>query len=274
MGALPGLNSSSVEWVNSRGESSGISTDGRIDPLTGWPEAVAVIWKNGQIISLGTLGGNESLATAINDRGQVVGMAANGVTESVSFAALELPGYGTQQRAFLWQRGVMTDLGTLGGPAAAAFFINERSQVVGMSYSDSNPNPGTGLPTLAPFLWQNGTMINRSEVVGGSNLAGDATSHPFLWSRGVLKDLGTLGGTNGGAASINDAGEIAGTADLPGDEVHHAALWKNEAIEASARLQAIRVVSLLRSTQRGRLWEDRRTAKHFCTRFCGRTAVP
>ncbi len=59
------------------------------------------------------------------------------------------------------------------------------------------------------------------------NLAGDLTHHPFLWDRGVLTDLGTLGGTNGEAYWINDAAEIVGRADLTATTNHHAVLWKN-----------------------------------------------
>jgi probable HAF family extracellular repeat protein len=67
LGTLPGLNASSVSGVNMMGQSAGVSTTGSIDPLTGWPAAMAVLWKSdGQIVNLGTLGGNESVATAIN----------------------------------------------------------------------------------------------------------------------------------------------------------------------------------------------------------------
>jgi probable HAF family extracellular repeat protein len=52
-------------------------------------------------------------------------------------------------------------------------------------------------------------------------------AHPFLWDRGVLTDLGTLGGTFGFAAAINDAGEIVGYASVQGDQAIHGFLWKN-----------------------------------------------
>src|SRR5439155_19915593 len=38
-------------------------------------------------------------------------------------------------------------------------------------------------------------------------LPGDLISRPFLWDHGVITDLGTLGGDNGEALAINDAGE-------------------------------------------------------------------
>ena len=67
LGALPGTNDSGVGWINDRGLAVGSSTNSLIDPLTGWPEEVAVLWSQDEIINLGTLGGSESQADAIND---------------------------------------------------------------------------------------------------------------------------------------------------------------------------------------------------------------
>ena len=248
LGALaPGV-SSGVSQINAAGWIAGQSQNGLIDPLTGVPEIRAVLWKEDQIIDLGTLGGNESTATTLNNAGQVVGAAANTIPDPLS-----LFGFGTQTRAFLWQNGEMQDLGTLGGPDAAALAVNASGQVAGFSYTDATPTPVTGLPTTHPFLWENGSMIdlgtlggtfggpsfllvgadsnvylnNRGQVVGASTLAGDLIFHPFLWDHGLLTDLGTLGGDNGSPSWINDAGDVVGEADLPGSVVHHGFLWRN-----------------------------------------------
>ena len=107
------------------------------------------------MIDLGTLGGTYSSARGINERGQVVGSNTIGSGES---------------RAFLWQNGVLTDLGTLGGPSigSTANAINNQGQVVGAS--------GTSTGEL----------------------------HAFLWQDGIMTDLGVLSGTFSSAQSINE----------------------------------------------------------------------
>jgi probable HAF family extracellular repeat protein len=70
-------------------------------------------------------------------------------------------------------------------------------------------------------------MNNRGQVVGGSDLRGDQTFHPFLWNGHRLVDPGTLGGHNGIANWINDAGTVAGFADVPGSQTQHGFLWAN-----------------------------------------------
>jgi putative drug exporter of the RND superfamily len=82
LGALSGNNASGIFVLNASGEGAGMSENGKTDPVTKYSEIHAVVWKDGQIIDLGTLGGSESAASWINDQGQVVGFATNAVQHS------------------------------------------------------------------------------------------------------------------------------------------------------------------------------------------------
>jgi probable HAF family extracellular repeat protein len=73
LGTLPGVTSGGPNDINDNGVVTGISENGSIDPTTGLPEYDAVVWKNGQIINLGTFGGNWSYANALNNEGEVAG---------------------------------------------------------------------------------------------------------------------------------------------------------------------------------------------------------
>jgi uncharacterized membrane protein len=46
------------------------------------------MWKNGQMVDLGTFGGNQSFAQAINNRDQVVGCALDNVPASANNISL------------------------------------------------------------------------------------------------------------------------------------------------------------------------------------------
>ena len=127
LGALPGVNSSAASGINARGWIAGYSRNGVIDPLLVFPETRAVLWNDDQTIDLGTLGGYESTGIAVNNRGQVTGFATNATPDPFY-------GFGTQVRVFLWENGVMQDLGTLGGPDSPPLgntIINESGQIAG-----------------------------------------------------------------------------------------------------------------------------------------------
>jgi probable HAF family extracellular repeat protein len=250
LGALPGVNTSFGSWITANGLVAGLSGNSEIDPLTGGPEARAVFWNHGPIIDLGTFGGNESYANAVNNRGQVVGSSANAILDPFNTPPF-LYGWGTQMHAFLWEEGSMQDLGTLGGPDSLAYYVNEAGQVAGFSYTSYTPDPLTGIPPGHPFLWENGTMHDlgtiggtqvfdldglneRGQVIGQMTMADEVRSHPFFWDGKKLIDLGTFGGNGANANWFNETGEAVGHSQYatfcPGlgeGPIDHAFLWRN-----------------------------------------------
>jgi probable HAF family extracellular repeat protein len=236
LGALAEGWSSAATWINNTGEVVGISQNGITDLAIGFPEERAVLWRDSQMVDLGTLGGNQSIALSINNHGQIAGLALNSTPDPFSIYDYLFYGSpnGTQTRAVLWDRnGNMQDLGTLGGPDSYAVFINDHGQVAGWSYTNSTLNASSGLPTFHPFLWEKGkgmrdlgtlggtiaqavnALNEHGQVAGSTTMPGDQTHHPFLWDGKRLIDLGTFGGDNGEAAWLNEAGDVVGLAQKP-----------------------------------------------------------
>jgi len=153
------------------------------------------------VIDLGTLGGTYSGAGGISNSGWVEGWT------SLS---------GDNERAFLWRKGVTTDLGTLGGPNSdAGWRPSERGEA------------GGGSDTTTPDA-------NGEDYCGyGTYLI----CHPFVWRDGVMTPLPTLGGNNGYAAGVNNRGQVVGnaeydtpdpTCELPYDYLQiGAVVWEN-----------------------------------------------
>lgn len=84
----------------------------------------AVLWHQGLKLDIGTpgLGGPNSAAFGVNERGQAVGQAQTSVPngeDSCGFTAYGLSRSATTCLPFLWQNGVMTKLPTLGGANGA-----------------------------------------------------------------------------------------------------------------------------------------------------------
>jgi probable HAF family extracellular repeat protein len=240
--------------ISNSGLIAGQSETGHIDPRLGVLEVHPTLWVPGwwsaYPIDLGTFGGGEGVGNQVNDWGQVVGYAQDGIADSFDYFGL-----GTRSRAFLWQFGELRDLGTLGGDDAQAIFVNDLGQIAGVSYTSSTVVTNTGfycigtnVPRQDPFFWQNGKMLDmgnlggncavpaglniRGEVAGNSDLADvNAYPHAFIWTQeSGIKDLGTLGGTFAQADALNDSGEVVGTSCTPGDQVCFAVLWKDGVI--------------------------------------------
>jgi probable HAF family extracellular repeat protein len=245
-------------WVNSKNEIVGASENGLVDPqFFGLNQMHPALWKDGRITDLGTLGGNQGFAFGANNRGQIVGWSTTAIPDQYCLFNV------LQWHAFLWQHGQMQDLGTLGGNcaytspiSAAAQSINDRGQVVGGSTTSTIPNPLTGVPTMDPFLWEEGKGMtdlgtlggayggaqeinNNGQIVGMSSIASDPGAcmsvdpfdpncHTFLWDRGTLTDLTTqtIGASFTFARMISDSGDIVGEGAFP-DEPVEALLWRN-----------------------------------------------
>lgn len=174
--------------VNEREEIAGDSETRTVHK--GQSASHAFLWSEGAMHDLGTLAGDVSVATAINESGHVVGWSTihSGQT---AFEADVGP-----HHAFLWQHGRMIDLGTLGGAQSEAVAINDRDQVVG--WSDL----------------QGSTVMHERH-------------HAFLWENGRMRDLGTLGGRESEAFDINDKGLVVGWSDIPGSDHGRAFLWEH-----------------------------------------------
>lgn len=149
--------------------------------------AHAVLWDAGIPVDLGNLGGTANLsqlaignaATAINDKGEVVGVSA--ISD-------------TQGRAFLWTRKTgIVNLGALPGDTmSAALAINNEGEIVGNSLTLP---PGQG-GTPRPFLWKGGVMTDLNTLV-------PASSPLHLLTTGGINDRGQIVGFG-----VTDSGEI------------------------------------------------------------------
>jgi probable HAF family extracellular repeat protein len=181
-------------------------------------ETHAFLWQDGVMRDLHTLGGPDSNAFAINERGEVAGWSFT------SFVANPSTGVPTVDPFFWSPQDGMIDLGGLGGTYGSVAWINNNGQVAGASNL-----PGD--QTEHPFIWSksqgmvdlflNGGLggtfghpdwINDvGEVVGYATLPGDQIGHAFLWRHGVLADLGTVGtDAQSESVSINSLGQVVG----------------------------------------------------------------
>jgi probable HAF family extracellular repeat protein len=183
-----------------------------------------VVWgPSGRIRELPLFPGDTSgAATALNDRGEIVGIS--GICDQAigRFSAIH---------AVLWNGREVTDIGNLGGVAwHTPNAINQRGEVVGFS-NFSAADGGEYHPHA--FYWAEGSGIadlrtlpspldgtseawgiNRWGQVVGRSCSVDGDCHAFLWQDGVMSDLNEAGYEDVlvAAYDIDDFGRITGQA--------------------------------------------------------------
>ena len=241
---LKGQNSMAFS-VNAWGQAVGEAQTGSPDPqgedfcgfaalglASSGTTCLPFVWQNGVMHPLPTLGGNNGVANQISGAGEAAGMAENNTPDSTC------PSGGPQKLEFkpvVWQIGDVRELPTYpGDPDGNAHAINDSGQAAGGSgiCAAFNPIWLTNLQPLHALLWEGGkttdlgslggtghgdgitalNLNNHGQVIGSSDLQGDASFHAFLWTHDTgMQDLGTLqGDVSSAAIGINDIGQIVG----------------------------------------------------------------
>jgi probable HAF family extracellular repeat protein len=226
--------------------------------VAGWSDQAdgsrhAVIWRNGVITDLGTLGAPGSSSTVpwlgLNDRGTVVGISQTSRIDPLDEDWSCEGGNFIPQltnlicRGFVWDGGRLHELPTLGGHHGFATGVNSWGQVVGWAETPVDDSTCTGVQQLQfrAVLWEprwsrkrelrpypgdstsGATAINdRGQAVGISGDCDQAVGrfsalHAVLWDRGRVIKLPTLGGrTWNTPMDINEWGDVVGFANPPG----------------------------------------------------------
>lgn len=168
------------------------------------------------VVDLGTLGGTSSQVVAINDKGEVLG---NRIVTS------------GEQRGFIYYHGTRRDLNSIPNIPLVYIDINNAGYTVAIG---SVPDPeGLGtrsflrdpsgrlrnigtLPGERPVT-QAEALNNRNQIAGESGPfhAPEPPLRAFLWTKGVIRDLGDFGFTPNYGLGINDRGQVTGYASVP-----------------------------------------------------------
>jgi probable HAF family extracellular repeat protein len=233
MRALPTLGGTNgfATGSNDFGETVGWAENKVHDPSCESPQVLQfrpVVWGPGrsEIRELPLISGDsDGAATALNDRGQIVGISgACGIAVGGVSAA----------HAVLWENGVAR---LLENPNHAPYFntpmmINQRGDVVGFAGAPEDPagnftppfawNAQQGwrfLPLLSGDIAGVATSINNQRTIVGYSNDASGNLHAWLLWHGKLYNLNDLflpgdglEGTGRLAFDINDRGEITGAA--------------------------------------------------------------
>src|SRR5437870_963597 len=139
-----------------------------------------------QVSNLPDFGGTSSGGNSINDQSWVAGYS-------------RLPD--RNRHATLWRSGLLSDLGTLGGPNSSVTWNvkNTAGIIVGISQ--------TADPQLLGESWSSAAFYSTPDNVGYINLG-------FVWKQGQMRGLPNFpGGNNGFATGANNLGQVVGWAE-------------------------------------------------------------
>jgi probable HAF family extracellular repeat protein len=193
------------------------------------------LWEAGRRMSaLPTLGGNNGQASAINNRGKIVGFAEDGTVDS------SCPANNRNNRTqlpVLWENGKAQAkaLPTGSDPGGHALWINDQGQAVGYTgpcgatnhavvWENGNVNPLLDYGTGAEAFGNN----NLGQIVGFVGSHDGTTFYGALWQNDTLTNLGILLGDFGGIASgINNKGQVVGSNFDSNFNWSHAFIWQN-----------------------------------------------
>ena len=190
-----------AEAWNNRGQIVGWTHVTEVPHTNNWdPTDVShpFLWENGVMRDLGVLAPHpctDVAKPADCSWGEASGINSSGIVVGTATDAQGTP------RAFIWENGVMRDLGVAPGHITRALAINDRGQVMG--------SIDGGCTT---FFWENGQtqivgpicpagLSPNGEVIG----RGGVGPHAFLWQAGRLIDLG-----RGEPRAINGRSEVVG----------------------------------------------------------------
>jgi probable HAF family extracellular repeat protein len=236
-----------INWggINDPGQAVGMSETAVPDPngedICGFGThltCVPFLWQYGHMSALPTLGGNNGQASAINNRGEVVGFAENGPVDSTC------PAGTTNNRVTLpalWEKGNAQALPLVGtDPDGVAFGINDRGQSVGYS--------GNCIAATHAVMWQDNTAFvlqdlggsgsnfgfainNRGQIVGEIGTADGTTFYAAVWlngADGAVTNLGALPVDSAAfATGINNRGQVVGNGFDSSFNWSHGFIWQD-----------------------------------------------
>ena len=223
--------------IGTTGEASSINNNGQVVGEKAWPDGQhGFLYAGGKTLEVkNPLSSRYSEVKAINDKGQMVGVAAGpsiiNDTEPIGTV-----------HAIFWNNGIPFEMHLpqhsgfriYGGPRA----INNSGQVViNADYLDE-PGAKSGLGVeVRCYVWQNGAVTdlgvlpgfsmsaiainNQGQVIGNATMTGaisqNNNTRPFLWQSGTLYDLNSLvshkGWTMTHVSGFNNRGQIIGSGE-------------------------------------------------------------